>query len=202
MFQACLMVIPNQVVCFENHAEWRFCLAPFWCVAPGRRSGARLAQWPERVVASFLCSRLVSCTCALLWMFILTHATALKPFHSKQSYPLHHLQPNNRLHSVLDLLRICIPLVKTLLGHTNRKFGRCPHSNHTMAHAHVEPSDATEFNILLGSTGLQSGCEAHMLRPAAHKPLRSASSTWLQSLTRDGAVHVNVNSTRKKRRLW
>ena len=57
------------------------------------------AQWrsvgavaPERVVASFLCSRLVSCTCALLWMFILTHATALKPFHSKQSYPLHHLQ--------------------------------------------------------------------------------------------------------------
>ena len=25
-------------------------------------------------------------------MFILTHATALKPFHSKQSYPLHHLQ--------------------------------------------------------------------------------------------------------------
>ena len=57
------------------------------------------AQWrsvgavaPERVVASFLCSRLVSCTCALLWTFILTHATALKPFHSKQSYPLHHLQ--------------------------------------------------------------------------------------------------------------
>ena len=57
------------------------------------------AQWrsvgavaPERVVASFLCSRFVSCTCALLWMFILTHATALKPFHSKQSYPLHHLQ--------------------------------------------------------------------------------------------------------------
>ena len=25
-------------------------------------------------------------------MFILTHATALKPFQSKQSYPLHHLQ--------------------------------------------------------------------------------------------------------------
>ena len=57
------------------------------------------AQWrsvgavaPERVVASFFCSRLVSCTCALLWMFILTHATTLKPFHSKQSYPLHHLQ--------------------------------------------------------------------------------------------------------------
>ena len=57
------------------------------------------AQWrsvgavaPEHIVASFLCSRLVSCTCALLWMFILTHATALKPFHSKQSNPLHHLQ--------------------------------------------------------------------------------------------------------------
>ena len=47
---------------------------------------------PERVVDSFLCSRLVSCTCALLSMSILTCATALKPFHSKQSYPLHHLQ--------------------------------------------------------------------------------------------------------------
>ena len=45
VFEACLMVIPSQVVCFENHAEWRFCLAPFWCVAPGLRSGARLAQW-------------------------------------------------------------------------------------------------------------------------------------------------------------
>ena len=45
VFQACLMVIPSQVVCFENHAEWRYCLAPFWCVAPCRRSGARLAQW-------------------------------------------------------------------------------------------------------------------------------------------------------------
>ena len=80
MFQACLMVIPSQVVCFENRAEWSFCLAPFWCVAPGRRSGARLAQWRPSVVASFFCSRLVSCTCALLWMFISTHATALKPF--------------------------------------------------------------------------------------------------------------------------
>ena len=71
------------------------------------------AQWrsvgavaPERVVASFLCSRLVSCTCALLWMFILTHATALKPFHSKQSYPLHHLQhgyePNTLYVLMLD----------------------------------------------------------------------------------------------------
>ena len=64
------------------------------------------AQWrsvgavaPERVVASFLCSRLVSCTCALQWMFILTHATALKPFHSKQSCPLHHLQ-HKRSHMV------------------------------------------------------------------------------------------------------
>ena len=44
MFQACLMVIPSQVVRFENHAEWRFCLAPFRCVAPGRRSGADQAQ--------------------------------------------------------------------------------------------------------------------------------------------------------------
>ena len=63
------------------------------------------AQWrsvgavaSERVVDSFLCSRLVSCTCALLLMFVLTHATALKPFHSKQSYPLHHLQHFDILH--------------------------------------------------------------------------------------------------------
>ena len=26
---------------FKNHAEWRFGLAPVWCVAPGWRSGAR-----------------------------------------------------------------------------------------------------------------------------------------------------------------
>ena len=41
------MVNPSQVVCFENHAEWRFCLAPFsvsrlvGAVALGWRSGAR-----------------------------------------------------------------------------------------------------------------------------------------------------------------
>ena len=54
VFQACLVENPSvQVVCFENHAEWRFCLAPFVCrallahwrlvgaVALGWRSGAR-----------------------------------------------------------------------------------------------------------------------------------------------------------------
>ena len=93
MFQACLMVIPSQVVCFENHAEWRFCLAPFWCVAPGRRSGARLAQWrPSALLLPSFVLALCRARAHLLWMFILTHATALKPFHSKQSYPLHHLQ--------------------------------------------------------------------------------------------------------------
>ena len=30
-------------------------------------------------------------------MFILTHATALKPFHSKPSNPLHHLQNYNTI---------------------------------------------------------------------------------------------------------
>ena len=45
VFQACLMVIHSQVVCFENHEEWRFCLAQFRCVASGRRSSALLAQW-------------------------------------------------------------------------------------------------------------------------------------------------------------
>ena len=54
VFQACLVENPSvEVVCFENHAEWRFCLAPFVCrallahwrlvgaVALGWRSGAR-----------------------------------------------------------------------------------------------------------------------------------------------------------------
>ena len=55
VFQACLVENPSvQVVCFENHAEWRFCLAPFCvsrlvgalapclgAVALGWRSGAR-----------------------------------------------------------------------------------------------------------------------------------------------------------------
>ena len=96
-FQACLVVNPSQVVCFENHAEWRFCLAPFFvCRALSAQWRSVGAVAPERVVTSFLCSRLVSCTCALLWMFILNHATTLKPFHSKQSYPLHHLQHENK----------------------------------------------------------------------------------------------------------
>ena len=54
-------------------------------VALGWRSGAR-----PRCCFLPLFSP-CACTCALLWMFILTHATA-QPFHSKQSYPLHHLQ--------------------------------------------------------------------------------------------------------------
>ena len=54
VFQACLMENPSvQVVCFENNAEWKFCLAPFVCrallahwrlvgaVTLGWRSGAR-----------------------------------------------------------------------------------------------------------------------------------------------------------------
>ena len=45
VFQACLVENPSvQVVCFENHAEWTFCLAPFVCralLALGWRSGAR-----------------------------------------------------------------------------------------------------------------------------------------------------------------
>ena len=87
MFQACLMVIfPVRWYVLRTTQNGDFVLLPF---GVSRLVGAVA---PERVVASFLCSRLVSCTCALLWMFILTHATALKPFHSKQSYPLHHLQ--------------------------------------------------------------------------------------------------------------
>ena len=70
VFQACLVENPSvQVVCFENHAEWRFCLAPFLCrallahwrlvgaVALGWRSGARALSLP--LVFSL-------CTCALL----------------------------------------------------------------------------------------------------------------------------------------
>ena len=90
MFEACLVENPSvQVVCFENHAEWRFCLAPF-CVL--RLVGAVApvgALAPERVVPYLVspCAHARFC-----WMFILTHATALKPSHSNRSYPLHHLQ--------------------------------------------------------------------------------------------------------------
>ena len=71
VFQACLVENPSiQVVCFENQAEWRFCLAPFVCrallahwrfvgaVALGWRSGAR-ACCPFLWFFSL-------CTCALL----------------------------------------------------------------------------------------------------------------------------------------
>ena len=97
VFQACLVENPSvQVVCFENHAEWRFCLAPFVCrallahwrlvgaVALGWRSGARACcpfLWFSPCVHARFC-----------WTFILTHATALKPSHSNKSFPLHHLQ--------------------------------------------------------------------------------------------------------------
>ena len=70
VFQACLVKNPSvQVVCFENHAEWRFCLAPFvsrlvGSLAPCRRSGARLAQWRPSVLSLPLVFSL--CTCALL----------------------------------------------------------------------------------------------------------------------------------------
>ena len=69
-----------------------FVLLPL-CVAPCWRSGALSAQWrsvgalaPERVVPSLVspCAHARFC-----WMFILTHATALKPSHSNKSYPLH-----------------------------------------------------------------------------------------------------------------
>ena len=60
VFQACLVENPSvQVVCVENHAEWRFDLLPL-CVARCWRTGALSAQWcsvgavaPERVVPSF-----------------------------------------------------------------------------------------------------------------------------------------------------
>ena len=66
------------------------------CVAPCWRSGALSARWrsvgalaPERVVPYLVspCAHARFC-----WMFISTHATALKPSHSNRSYPLHHLQ--------------------------------------------------------------------------------------------------------------
>ena len=59
VFQACLVENPSvQVVCFENHAEWRrFCLVPFVC-------RALLAQWRPSVLSLPLVFTL--CTCALL----------------------------------------------------------------------------------------------------------------------------------------
>ena len=71
VFQTCLVENPSvKVVYFENHAEWRFCFAPFVCrallarwrlvgvVALGWRSGAR-ACCPFLVCFSSVC------TCAL-----------------------------------------------------------------------------------------------------------------------------------------
>ena len=58
VFTACLVENPSvQVVCFENHAEWRFCLAPFVC-------RALLAHWRLSVLSLPLVFSL--CTCALL----------------------------------------------------------------------------------------------------------------------------------------
>ena len=97
VFQTCLVENPSvKVVYFENHAEWRFCLAPFVCrallarwrlvgvVALGWRSGARAC-------CPFLVCFSLCVPARFRWTFILTHATALKPSHSK-SYPLHHIQ--------------------------------------------------------------------------------------------------------------
>ena len=76
-----------------------FVLLPL-CVAPCWRHCALSAQWrsvgavaPKRVVPSLVspCAHARFC-----WMFILTHATALKPSHSNKSYPLHHLQHKNK----------------------------------------------------------------------------------------------------------
>ena len=82
-----------------------FVLLPL-CVALCWRSGALSAQWrsvgtlaPERVVPSLVspCAHARFC-----WMFLLTHATALKPSHSNKSYPLHHVQHKMRSHSLTN----------------------------------------------------------------------------------------------------
>ena len=79
----------SQVVCFENHAEWRFCLAPFFCVALGRRSGARAR----------CCFLLLFSPCVVhVRTSVDVHLDSCdrtQAFHSKQSYPLHHLQHKN-----------------------------------------------------------------------------------------------------------
>ena len=73
-------ITQNQVVCFENHAEWRFVLFPLVCRALSAHWRSVGAVAPERVVASFLCSRLVSCTCALL---LDVHLDAFDRTHSR-----------------------------------------------------------------------------------------------------------------------
>ena len=68
VFQACLVENPSvQVVCFENHAEWRFCLAPFVCralLAHWRLVGAVALGGRSGVLSLPLVFSL--CTCALL----------------------------------------------------------------------------------------------------------------------------------------
>ena len=56
-------------------------------VALGWRSGARARCCFLPLVLALCRARAHFC-----WMFILTHATALKPSHSNKSCPLHHLQ--------------------------------------------------------------------------------------------------------------
>ena len=59
VFQACLVENPSvQVVCFENHAEWRFCRAPFLVYR------ALSAQWRLSVLSLLLVFSF--CTSALL----------------------------------------------------------------------------------------------------------------------------------------
>ena len=72
MFQACLVVNPVRWYVLRTTQNGDFVLLPFGVSRPAG------AAAPVRVVVSFPCSGLVSSTCALLWMFILTHATALK----------------------------------------------------------------------------------------------------------------------------
>ena len=49
-----------------------------WCVAPCRRSGARLAQWrPSALLLLSFVLALCRARAHFCWMFILTHATAL-----------------------------------------------------------------------------------------------------------------------------
>ena len=68
VFQACLVENPSvQVVCFENHAERRFCLALFVCralLAPWRLVGAVALGWRSGARAC----------CPFLWFSPCVHA--------------------------------------------------------------------------------------------------------------------------------
>ena len=86
MFQACRWYV------LRTMQNGDFVLLPFVCRALSAQWRSVGAVAPERVVASFLCSRLVSYTCAFLLDVHLDSCDRTQSRLIQKSYPPHHLQ--------------------------------------------------------------------------------------------------------------